>query len=158
MRRALVVVDMQEEFDGSKICQESVKSLIWHTRAKGDWIIVLEYLGYGQTLYPLSIALDYDRVFYARKDRDDGSQEVVRILKQVRARVSEFVICGVNASACVLSTINGLMKKVDVGIVVVAEATANDLRWSPGDHLNELSELSEANPRLKLVPMREFMV
>ena len=119
----LVVVDMQPRFVTTsapmlvKACQ---REIIMAKRRKAA-IIYLEFEGFGNTLGELTyFTHGYDKAYFATKNADDGSRQVIDLITKHNLYHNVRVI-GVNTSYCVLSTIRGLMD-YHGKITVVADA------------------------------------
>ena len=63
----------------------------------------------------------YDKYANMKKDDDDGSDEAIEAGASMFSKV---VVCGVNTSFCVKSTVDGLLKK-GKEVVVVKDACNN---------------------------------
>lgn len=110
---ALIVIDMQRHFLAShpdwlieNICQK-----IKNFKEKNCPIYVLEYVGYGSTLFPIyDLLCDYPKFYLLEKEEDDGSKEIVRHFKK-NGIPKHVYLTGVNADACVLETATGFKKR-----------------------------------------------
>jgi hypothetical protein len=70
--------------------------------------MLLEYSGYGQTLPALTKFLNGYALTVTRLKRDDdGSIEVMKFFRDKEKH--SLHVCGVNISACVLATVEGLV-------------------------------------------------
>lgn len=123
----LLIVDMQRTFKASKTVVWATKRAIRKARALKKSIYVLEYSEdyYDNKLPPTLSAIrkvlsDTEHVVI-KKDNDDGSlelNEAVPVLKQ------HFLVCGVNATGCVMATAQGL-QKLGAKITLVEDACAD---------------------------------
>ena len=149
----LVIIDMQGGFKAAK-SRPLIRSIIEQIRLSRslNWpIVVVQYCGFGKTLYALRRELDgYDKVRYIIKHTDDGSHEVNGVIGEL-TKSRNFRICGVNTDQCVYFTTRGL-KILRYRVEV----------WSPGtngesvpDHVAGIYLLSKvAKVRGKLLDKR----
>src|SRR5690348_991932 len=116
----LVVVDMQPNFVAShnqKTLNE-VEKLIDRFVFANEFIIFLEYRGHGSTHQRLLDKVsDYKNYAIVTKKWDSGCNDVLFYCNQNFLSVDSFVICGVNAGACVLQTAKNLAKVKPVIII-----------------------------------------
>jgi len=167
MQECLVIVDMQDYFLGnldsisSKIVNNPIRRTyliecilreIKNARKKGMPIICLEYadLDYDgdgifatYTCKEIRLALrNYRKAYYALKDQNDGSEEIIDIMNGVIPRRDiprntrtpvkylnngedvKAYICGVNLDACVRETEYGLLDKGH-DAVLIADCVRN---------------------------------
>ncbi len=114
-KRVLVVVDMQPQFKTSENpkLMKNVARLMKAARNLGMAIVIVEYTSYGDTHRQLmDVVAGYDKVIKVEKNFDGGSHQVregLYALKHQRTHV-DYILCGVNADACVKSTAVGLQK------------------------------------------------
>lgn len=126
MLSTLVVVDMQECFEAA--CYPSViigvTQEIVLARQKRSPIILLEYEGCGKSHEGFSSLLrNYPWKARIRKGDDDGSNEIIRVIRRRGFNNSTLRLCGVNSDCCVYATVEGLLKRLeDTKIEVVKEA------------------------------------
>lgn len=130
----LVIIDMQGGFKASK-SRSTIRSIIEQIRLSRslNWpVVVLEFKGFGKTLYALRRELEgYDKVRYVPKNDEDGSHEVNGVIGEL-TKSRNFRICGVNTDQCVYSTARGL-KVLKYRVEV----------WSPGTNAeNELDHVA----------------
>ena len=161
--RALVVVDMQDGFGGAgvKSIQDACCDLLLNSKRDGDLIFILEYAGCGVTYKNiLGSVFPYDKVYSITKEADDGSTGVLDMLKYLGQKIKEFLVCGVNASACVSATVEGLTDLTDAEITVVKEATGNDPGWvmsTPDPYYAIRHTIRRNTPRVKLVSLEDII-
>ena len=126
MKTALVVIDMQDDFDTAhhESTVRNVIKAIKFAKSVELPIIVLEYESMGRTLYRIRKHLiGYDKVIYKTKDEDDGGYEVMSALrKNGFTDVHSLAVCGININACVSSTIESLVHSYDKTIKVIKSA------------------------------------
>ncbi|SRR5579885_1444967 len=140
----LVVVDMQSSFEAanSRRVRENCKREIERAMEAGAAIIFVEYIGQGPTIPSLvKLTDDYDRVFITRKNDDDGSREVRKVIQDNRLPAKRIRVCGVNTDCCVFETVSGLTCKLkSVTLEVVADACNSDYQHLTG--LNDMAKMS----------------
>lgn len=154
----LVVIDMQTCFEAAVRDKTiaAVQNEINNAIEKNAPIIFVEYLSEDGTRYPtderlFNLVSDYDSVFIALKDEDDGHKPILEILVEYELP-SSLRVCGVNTNHCVYYTVAALNRLLPLywpesDIVVVAEAC--DAIHSAG-HVNALNRLSYlANVRVE---------
>ena len=116
--KLLVVVDMQHDFETSHNLDtiDAVVGLI-NRADELDWnVILVEFKGYGITHPQITDAIDNLELggylgLVSKRD-DCGSTEIhaeLRLL-DLDSEVEEFIMCGVNTTACVLATALGLSR------------------------------------------------
>lgn len=119
MQPTLVVVDMQPCFEASLDVDVivGVTCEIVKARQRGAPIILVEYRGFDiqdrthDAFYDL--LRNYKRRAIIGKSDDDGSREILQTLKRRQFNSRHLRICGVNSDACVWSTVEGLLEKLD---------------------------------------------
>jgi nicotinamidase-related amidase len=126
MKTALVIVDMQEDFETAHH-ESTVRNVIKAIKLAKQVhmpIVVLEYEYMGRTLKRIRKYLDdYEGTIYQTKGDDDGSYEVIKALRHNGFDdVHSLVVCGVNINACVSSTIRNLVETYDKTIKVIKNA------------------------------------
>jgi nicotinamidase-related amidase len=112
----LIIIDMQEHFLNQN-CSEYY-NLIFNIKNKINEfihyqfpIIFVNIERMGPVVEDLSEVFNYyDHVYQVLKNKNDGSNEIKKLLKSLNIFPSEFTICGVNKSFCVKETIKGLRK------------------------------------------------
>lgn len=108
MKKILVVVDMQEEFDASNNSKliRGISNLC--ERWSGP-IIILEYRGFGKTHIDIVNACRNNHTTLT-KNNDDGSRVIKKhlIKKNLISNKIKFYVCGVNSEYCVKDTAFGL--------------------------------------------------
>jgi nicotinamidase-related amidase len=114
---AVLLIDMQEEFLRG-FFPEEVQSMVSHQAdvllycARKDVpVVILSYVGYG-LMHPQlkEVIASVPRHRYIAKNNDDGFTNR-RLYKQLKAwQVSSLFVMGVNASACVLRTVETARK------------------------------------------------
>lgn len=110
MSYTLVVVDMQPDFESSYKVVDNVAFYVKQAVKDGAAIIFLEYRAHGETLHDVAkYTYGYDRVYHASKNRDDGSYRVEELVSAYNLP-EKFFVCGVNYSACVKSTVEGMIE------------------------------------------------
>jgi len=135
-KHTLVIVDMQptvfvaaQKEDVIDGCRRAIKKAIENKNP----IIFLEfYGGRGPTATELTSLTDgYDRAFFLSKSEQDGSPQVTKLMRQKKLPKKKIKVCGVNTSACVLSTVKGLRAKLDSDLFVLEDAVGGhwDNTW-----------------------------
>lgn len=143
MKYTLVVVDMQPSFKAAldKPTQRAVAREIRAALRGGNPVVILEYDGYGPTVRSISryAPRRHPLVSYQKKYENDGSPEVCEVVQQ-QEWPSTFRVCGVNAGACVLDTVEQL---AEVGPVTVPAAACNctcvNGRWCPAPVIGQFA-------------------
>ena len=161
----LIVVDMHARFTGSSdpIVRQNVRTLISRYRTEGKPIFIVEY-GSGDTHQDLIGSLfNYKEVYWVRKNTDDGSKQVHRLIERCMPDLDNLIVCGVNASFCVYSTCCGLIN-LGYKVVVPEDATCNgtDQKGPEYDHygprgLAPLHQVATYEPTLKHKTMLEIL-
>lgn len=128
MSWTLVIIDMQDGFHSAKNpytiknIQKEIRKAIKHKVG----IIVVEYEGFGRTLWKLRSLLDtYEDVVYVSKYTDDGGREVYDEIISNRFNRRKLKICGVNSDACVCETALTLANDLPYTKVEVVEDACN---------------------------------
>ena len=133
---ALVIIDMQNSFTTSKDTTTTKNVLIQIKKAKKDNvpILVLEYVGHGETKFKIKRSLKkYEKVYYVKKVNDNGSVELMLCVCKHKINVQRFIVCGVNISFCVAGTTSGLVEKYKKRITVIKNACNCDGSKNNGD-------------------------
>lgn len=153
---ALVVIDMQPYFleRGSKANSTVVAgviSAIQEARSGDQTIIIVEYKPHllGQTHQDIIQAVSgYNKVITLAKYHNDGSSVIKEELVRQRVTLSELKICGLNTSACLMETINGLQNQMsrDVNFSVLAYACSDS---SESDHKKALTRLKKSGLKVE---------
>lgn len=126
MPYTLVIVDMQASFSAAnnKRVRDNCKHEIIKATDKGGAIIFVEFIGCGRTIPGLvKLTDDYNRAFIVRKDDEDGSREVHKVIKDNKLPSRRIKVCGVNTDQCVLATVcglNSLMKQTNIEVITKA--------------------------------------
>lgn len=128
MAYTLVVIDMQDIFRSAT----HMNPLVGVTRevmtaiAKRQYILYVEF-DEARTLTPLlNLVKGYRKFGKVMKRFSDGSGEIIKCLKRKNFPFKKLRVCGVNSDACVLDTVNGLLKKLpNSKIEVVKNACAS---------------------------------
>lgn len=121
----LVVIDMQSNFDASKnkVTQRNICREIISARKKNEPVVVMEFSGCDPTLPIIKKRAQTAKAVFLKKNRDDGSAEIVSWAKRMNVPLWKIRVCGVNTAACVAATVRGLSSKLPSSeIVVVADA------------------------------------
>lgn len=130
-RPALVVVDMQTKFlfddntgnlynpEWQNLVDE-VERLVVDAVAKGWKVFLLEFVGYGPTIPQIKQHIkDYPLAVTLRKDRRDGSEEVLSVNLRHANGSDTYRVCGVYAEQCVEETVSGLALRQPEAVVEV---------------------------------------
>jgi hypothetical protein len=134
MASALVIVDMQVHFEASHDTRtiENCVKLVKKAIQKKAPIIVLEYAGYGDTLYPILDAIgDYPYRAIMEKWYDNGGPEVLQGLESLGFQVNDFDfrLCGVNSAACVMATATYLAQNFSGKAYIHSKACNQPSYW-----------------------------
>lgn len=117
MSYSLVIIDMQVPFYAAlerKTQRACIREIEKAIRDKAV-IIFVEYQHHGPTLPILTDVVkkaNYRRVHYLTKEVDDGSTQVIELLREKHLPILNLRVCGVNTRACVYTTIRGLSLKL----------------------------------------------
>lgn len=109
----LCVVDMQAQFSAYRKVLSPVLKEIRRAKKKREGIVVLEIPGCGSTHPKILKALKkYDRVAWASKHGEDGSDQFVAAAKRKSFWLGKIRLCGVNTCQCVSATMSGLRRGI----------------------------------------------
>ena len=125
MKATLCIVDMQDHFKACPPIALRVASLAQKAVQRKMGIVVLEYVGCGETNFQVREVLKgYDRVVYVMKCRNDGSAEFLDACVNNGFNVAKVFVCGVFTDQCVSATIGGIRQSSPKSkIAIVARAT-----------------------------------
>jgi hypothetical protein len=141
----LVVVDMQITFRASEEVMQGVIREIRKSRTKKEWIVILEYDQCGRTATRILKELwHYSRVIRMVKYIDDGSIAVFHAMRRKNIRPKHIKVCGVNTSACISKTVEGL-NLLSIPITVLSNACANK---DMGNTSNQIKRVSNWCPQI----------
>ncbi len=128
-KHTLVVVDMQPtgftaagEPNVINGCRKAVEKAVKNNNP----VIFLEF--YGGDRWPTASQLTdvtdgYNRAYFLSKDEQDGSPQVADLMNRKRLPKKKIKVCGVNTTACVLSTVQGLRQRMkDSSLVLLEDA------------------------------------
>ena len=145
MSYTLVVIDMQRSFYASrgKRVQLHCKREIQRAMDDGAAIIFVEYIGQGPTIPSLvKLTDDYRRTFFIRKENDDGSSEVLKVIKSHRLPSRKLKFVGVNTNCCVLDTLTGVSaKSKKSSLEVISKACNSSMRYYHNEGLNIMARM-----------------
>lgn len=133
----LVIVDMQPDFEAAR-CEETIEAvieLIAQAYVDGMPIVVLEYDDYCRTDDRVMEALEGTDYHVVGKDNDDGSDEIFQVVAAYLVP-TRFKVCGVNYSACVAATVDGLIRGHGIdpqNIEVIEKACNQPDSWEQWD-------------------------
>ncbi len=151
----LLIIDLQPKFAPTEeVLQETVRQ-IKKAKSKHEWIMVLEYAGFGKTTTKITKHFkDYSKVIRSTKEHDNGSPQVLwnlscRYDDGYIQNISHIKVCGINTSACVIKTVKGL-SKLDLKTTVLRNGTTNskyfnneDLEENHAYHLRDLKRMNK---------------
>lgn len=136
----LVVVDMQASFEAAnnRRVRENCKRELERAMESGAAILFVEYVGQGPTIPSLvKLTDDYERTFIVRKNDDDGSREVAKVIRDNKLPAKRIKVCGVNTDCCVFETVCGLTNRLSTAnLEVIGDACNSDF-----NHLGGLNDL-----------------
>ena len=140
-RYTLVIIDMQYEFSSTaELALAGVCNAIVAAKKSLNHIIVIEYKGSGDTLPEVKKAIGaYKRVSYRTKKIDDGSKEILDVVRRKKLP-RKFRVCGVNLEACVWDSVLGLIEKNYNFITLLSEATHTNHGVPKRDILQNLQD------------------
>jgi nicotinamidase-related amidase len=132
-RNILVVVDMQDEYVksqmagifGEKINAAIVvgQNVINTAKVRGDYIILLQYKGMGDTIGKLrKLVKGYKDRSTVWKGQCDGSGEIRSILKKLGIEPTSFTVFGLYTGECVHDTVEGLLWKYSKPVEIIKKA------------------------------------
>lgn len=107
----LLIIDMQTKFHTALGVVDEVTALV--KKAKEDFanIVVVEYIGSGDTLPQIADELvEYPLQIKIRKNMDDGGRVVFENLKERNWLGMDIIVCGVNSDCCVKHTSNTILE------------------------------------------------
>jgi len=120
----LCVIDMQDVFPNARKIVHEVCHQIKQAKSKNYPIILLEYIDNGHTYQEIQKEINnYPFVFRQIKNEDDGSFEIAWVISENKL-IGDILICGVNVSHCITSTVIGLIPKLKNPIYISQSATA----------------------------------
>lgn len=124
-----VIIDVQESYPVVKKCPELVRNIVKHTKKAIEReapIIVLEYQGWDDTHESIrDILREYDNFNTYIKNKSDGSQFVIKYLKNIKFPIPGAIqLCGIMTNDCVAATARGLHKE-GFKVRVIEEACAS---------------------------------
>jgi nicotinamidase-related amidase len=131
----LIISDMQTGFAyhfGPNLVT-NVCRLIDQAMARNWDIIVLECVGYGETMAPIRQRLaGYDQCFTVLKHGEDGTYAVLAACTQRQLSTKHYVACGVSVNVCLRLTVGGLAYSSGhptVDVITEACGDNNGARW-----------------------------
>ena len=108
---------MQREFAASKNKRVIANCCAEISKAIDDraYIIFVEFVSHGMTNKSLVKLTDsYSKTFFLRKTKNDGSKEILNLLRGFKIKPRLVKVCGVNTSYCVRDTVSGLSDRLKV--------------------------------------------
>lgn len=135
----LVVIDMQSYFTSAhnRKTLKSVKSLISQAMKDRQPIILVEYSDCGSSMPSLyRLTEHYSYLYVIRKQQDDGSAEISRLIRGMKLPATNIKVCGVNTDCCVYESVMGLKRRMrNTNFEIVENAC-----WSTYDHNGAINE------------------
>jgi nicotinamidase-related amidase len=151
--KALVIIDMQYGFRTAQhqgTINNCIRQIAKAIKAEMP-IIVVEYENCNKTVKPIRQALRGYRYKYTVKKRtDNGSNEIMRLVKRKLWEIEKFIVCGVNIGACVADTVYGLTRKYDMEVDVIKNA-CNDRWQSKIETFNMYSDIFYINHNVSVL-------
>jgi len=141
----LVISDMQPHFNKAfrPGLVENICRLIDHAKAHNWVIIVLEFVGYGETLEPIRQRLaGYGNFYTVPKHAEDGSSAVLAKLKALQLSPKHYCACGVSVNVCVRLTVSSLAFSCGHPLVDVIQDACGEEHAPRWDEYPEASHLS----------------
>jgi nicotinamidase-related amidase len=140
----LVVIDMQATFiaANNRRVRNNCKREILNAMLCGASIIFVEYVCQGPTIPGLLKLTDsYRKTFIVRKSQTDGSQEVLKTIKDHRLPKDHIKVCGVYTGCCVVETVAQLRTMLfrKFKLKVIGDACGS---YSRSNHLFYLKKMS----------------
>lgn len=123
-QNVLVVVDVQDHFDGSVKVIDSCMEVVQLAMQKNMRIFLLEYQGCGPTNNKIKTLLaNYHSVYVLIKHGLSGSYALQKAFDKMSLYPRNVYVCGVYTDWCVEATVKGLLrKKIDRHIHVICNA------------------------------------
>jgi hypothetical protein len=120
----LVVVDVQDHFDGSTRVIDSCIEVVQLAMQKNMRIFLLEYKGCGETNSKIkSLLKHYHSVYVLIKHGLSGSYALQKAFTSMNLYPRNVYVCGVYTDWCVEATVRGLLRKRnDNNIHVICKA------------------------------------
>ncbi len=138
-KHTLVIVDMQPSWftpAGEDNVIAGCRRAIQRAMRNKNPVIFVEWDGKTHpTASELTTLTDgYNRTFTLAKTCQDGSPQVVELMKKKRLPKRIVRVCGVNTTACVLATVKGLREKLSSTLHVLEDAVGGhwDDNWFNG--------------------------
>ncbi len=131
MPSTLVIVDMQEPFKAAMEMSVivGVAAEIAVQRQHGGDIVFLEYKYMGETHRELTdLVKGYANKARVTKVDDDGSKELLKVVRRRGFWDQNFRVCGVNTDCCVWSTVEGILQRTSAEVEVVKNACGTSLQ------------------------------
>lgn len=131
--KTLVVIDMQPNFKSACDIDTviAVSNEIVSAKKNNFPVLFVEYKHKDcKKIHKGLIDLvgDYDKKFVVKKQRDDGSLEVIKAINMKNFPIKNLRVCGVNSDCCVWATVKGLLKSLDeTQIEIVKKACNTDI-------------------------------
>ena len=130
--KALVIIDMQYGFATAQhqgTINNCIRQIAKAIKAEMP-IIIVEYTNCNKTVKPIRQALrGYRHKHTVKKSTDDGSRNIMKLVKRKLCHIDKFIVCGVNIGACVADTVYGLAIGYDMEVDVIKNA-CNDRGFS----------------------------
>lgn len=173
MEEPLIVIDMQDTFISRRRSAgyshynsviDAVTKQCRLAMKRRDPIVFVEYDSYTALMRPYSrfpneykptlselrrVTNVYGKRYFAFKDRPDGSKPIAKLFQKEKLPGSNIRICGVYTLACVISTLDGLLKTLPQSKFKVIRAACGELY--PCDAPKERSHIKDL---IKLDPKR----
>lgn len=119
----LVIVDVQDHFDGAVKVIDSCMKVVRLAMQKNMRIFLLEYKGCGPTNNKIKTLLkNYHSVYVLLKHGLSGSYALQKAFDRMNLYPRNVYVCGVYTDWCVEATVRGLLRKRDNHIHVIKKA------------------------------------
>jgi len=149
LKEVLIIIDMQPYFTASQSesCINACQLEITNAIDKNNPIVFVEYdldqVFKNLTEHSkvtdqrlLSLVDNYSKAFSLLKDDDNGSKEIIKILRMLKAEgeidsatQTNLRVCGVNTDICVYKTIKSLSQKLPKSNIVLVKDACNSLYY-----------------------------
>lgn len=147
MKRVLIIIDMQVEFEASndERTLKAIKREIVRSMGRGEWIFFVEFENRGDTQpFLTDLVATYDKITYLIKNQNDGSDEIINELDYLNIPdKTPLYICGINTQFCVAETVEGMRYNLNENpITVICDGChTNDPYYAYTDPLEMMGEI-----------------
>lgn len=140
-----VMIDMQTDFETSKnpYTQMNVERELRRAVDEDAYVIVVEYVGYGETHGRLmKVLVGYPRLLRVSKRWNDGAQAIAEACKSLNLSNIRFRVMGVNTHACVYMTVEGLIRHFPSSTIEVVKDACNSTHGNHWDQFPKATQIA----------------